>query len=68
MRLKNVEIGYRLPKSATTFLGIEELRLYFNAVNLITWDKMKIFDPEAPGGAINYPQMKVFNFGVHVSF
>lgn len=68
LRLKNVEVGYRLPKSATSFLGVEELRLYFNAVNLITWDKMKVFDPESPGGAINYPQMKVFNFGVHVSF
>lgn len=68
LRLKNVEIGYRLPKSAVRFLGVEELRLYANAVNLITWDHMKIFDPEAPGGGINYPQMKVFNFGVHVSF
>ena len=29
---------------------------------------MKIFDPESPNGAVNYPQMKVFNFGVHVSF
>lgn len=68
LRLKNVEIGYRLPKSVNKFLGVEELRLYANAVNLITWDHMKIFDPESPNGAVNYPQMKVFNFGVHVSF
>ena len=68
LRLKNVEIGYRLPKSVNKFLGVEELRFYANAVNLITWDHMKIFDPESPNGAVNYPQMKVFNFGVHVSF
>lgn len=68
LRLKNVEIGYRFPKATNKFLGIEELRLYANGVNLITWDHMKIFDPESPNGAINYPQMKVFNLGVHVSF
>ena len=68
LRLKNVEIGYRLPKSVNKLLGVEELRFYANAVNLITWDHMKIFDPESPNGAVNYPQMKVFNFGVHVSF
>ncbi len=68
LRLKNIEIGYRLPKSATKHLGIEDIRFYANGVNLITWDYLKIFDPEAPGGAINYPQMAVFNFGIHVSF
>lgn len=68
LRLKNVEIGYRLPKKALSFLGVDDLRIYANAVNLFTWDHMKIFDPESPGGAINYPQMKVFNLGVHVSF
>lgn len=68
LRLKNVEIGYRLPQSALKFLGVEELRVYANAVNLLTWDHMKIFDPESPEGATNYPQMKVFNFGIHVSF
>lgn len=68
LRLKNVEIGYRLPKNAVRFLGVEDLRIYANAVNLFTWDHMKIFDPEAPGGGVHYPQMKVFNFGVHVSF
>lgn len=68
LRLKNLEVGYRFPKRVTHFLGVEGLRLYANGVNLITWDHMKIFDPESPGGAVNYPQMKVFNFGVHVSF
>ncbi|MCK9159536.1 MAG: SusC/RagA family TonB-linked outer membrane protein, partial [Bacteroidaceae bacterium] len=68
LRLKNLEIGYRLPKATTRFLGVEEFRFYANGVNLITWDHMKIFDPEAPGGAVNYPQMKVFNLGFHISF
>jgi len=68
LRLKNIEIGYRLSKKVTKALGVAEVRIYANGVNLITWDHMKIFDPESPGGAINYPQMKVFNFGIHASF
>jgi len=68
LRLKNVEIGYRLSQKVLKLIGIESLRFYVNASNLITWDHMKIFDPEAPGGGVSYPQMKVYNMGVNIQF
>lgn len=68
IRFKNLEIGYTLPKSVANLLGLKDLRIYANGLNLFTWDELKVFDPESPNGAINYPQMKVLNFGVNVSF
>ncbi|MCH4099599.1 MAG: TonB-dependent receptor [Prevotella sp.] len=68
LRLKNAEIGYRLPKKILKHMGIESLRIYVNGSNLITWDHIKIFDPESPAGGITYPQMKVYNMGIDIQF
>lgn len=70
IRLKNVEIGYnftgydRLKK-----LGINRLRVYINGYNLLTFDKIKIVDPESlPAGNAMYPVMKIYNAGLNVTF
>ena len=76
LRLKNVELGYRMPKQVTKALKIADLRFYANALNLITWFKLKIYDvdPESLNGDgatsaySSYPQQKVVNFGVQVTF
>jgi hypothetical protein len=68
LRVKNVEIGYRFPKEILKHVGIKDLRIYVNGSNLLTWDHIKIFDPESPGGGITYPQMKVYNMGVDIQF
>ena len=40
-----------------------------NGINLITWDKMKVWDPESTSGSGQYyPQSRVWNFGVRVTF
>ncbi|HOA38301.1 MAG TPA: SusC/RagA family TonB-linked outer membrane protein, partial [Flavihumibacter sp.] len=68
-RLKNFEIGYTLPAQLLKKVAINNFRVYANGVNLITWDKMKIFDPEATsGGGQYYPQSRIINFGVNVTF
>jgi len=46
LRLKNLQIGMTLPKEWTTVAGIERLRIYFSATNLITFTKYSGFDPE----------------------
>lgn len=70
LKLKNVEIGYRLSSKTLKFLGISSLRLYANGVNLaILHDKLKYLDPETGSGAATfYPQMRVVNFGLNVTF
>ncbi|HTE33465.1 MAG TPA: hypothetical protein VK666_23950, partial [Chryseolinea sp.] len=69
IRLKNVEIGYNLPETLANKVGITNLRLYVNGLNLVTWDKFDIFDPEAVSGSAQYyPQSRVINTGVTVTF
>lgn len=69
LRLKNVELGYNIPVSLSERLSISNLRIYVNGLNLITWDKYKIFDPEADSGSLQYyPQSRVINTGVRLTF
>lgn len=67
LRLKNIEIGYNIPKRALEKLGIGSLRVYAIGTNLLTFDHIKIFDPEVgPSSGIEYPQMKLWSFGLNV--
>lgn len=69
LRLKNIEIGYTFGKGLSDKVKIRDLRVYFNALNLLTWDKFKVFDPESENQAgTYYPQSRVINFGASLSF
>ena len=50
-------------------IALNGIRLYVNGLNLITWDKYKIFDPETDNGALSYyPQARVINTGIRITF
>lgn len=70
LRLKNLQLGYTLPKSILTSLGIENIRFYYSVENLFTIDKMKInIDPEAASHRLSsYPLLRTHAFGVSVAF
>lgn len=74
LRLKNVEVGYTFHPEMLKRYKISSLRVFANGLNLVTWSDLGIYDvdPESASGTnsayANYPQMKVFNFGVQVSF
>lgn len=69
LRLKTVEIGYSIPKYWLTKIGFNNVRVFVNGINLVTWDKLKIFDPEiANSGTGTYPQQRVINTGLNFSF
>lgn len=75
VRIKNIQVGYVIPKKYTSKLSISNLRISLTAQNLLTWtldDRMKNYDPEAwsGGGGLEsyYPIMKMFNLGIDVSF
>ncbi len=71
LRLKNVQVGYSLPKSVLKHTPVQSVRFYSNAFNLVTWDKVKRVDPESNPDSNNgffYPQQKIINFGMNVTF
>ncbi len=69
LRLKNIEIGYNLSPEIGKRVGISNFRVYANGLNLITWDKMKIWDPESTSGSGQYyPQARLLNLGFRVTF
>lgn len=72
LRLKNIELGYNVPTDLLSRIGIQSARIYVNAYNLLTFDKLKkdgLQDPEEtnPQGW-QFPQTKSVNMGVNVSF
>ena len=71
IRLKNLELGYTLPGNIAGKVGLNNLRVYVNGLNLVTYaPAMKgLFDPESTGGnGQYYPQARVINTGLSVSF
>ncbi len=69
MRLKNVEIGYSLSDALGKRTGISNLRIYVSGLNLLTIDKIKIWDPEATTqDGKYYPQSRIVSAGVRVTF
>lgn len=70
IRLKNLEIGYRIPQQIIDKINFfSSLRVYVNGLNLITFDEHGIFDPEATNGAgTYYPQPRVLNTGLSLTF
>ncbi len=75
LRIKNLTIGYTLPKLTTQKMGIERLRVYLSADNLATISGLynNYIDPEAlsttgGGSGMKYPQQRYFSFGINLTF
>ncbi|HLR31527.1 MAG TPA: TonB-dependent receptor, partial [Fodinibius sp.] len=68
VRLKQLEIGYTLPQKFLQQFYIDDLRIYANGSNLLTWSKFDLWDVEMAGEGLGYPIQRVFNLGIHVSF
>ena len=83
LRLKNITLGYTLPRELTSKIGISRLRIYGRAENLFTWTKYWGFDPEIGAGWDNdsqkhntqftgvdygvYPQARTYTIGFNIS-
>ena len=68
IRLKNAEIGYSFNIAGLKRFGVSSLRAYINGYNLLTFDKLKVIDPEVSGSDINYAMMKIYNMGISIKF
>jgi TonB-linked SusC/RagA family outer membrane protein len=82
LRLKNLQIGYTLPKALTKKFGCEKLRISLSGQNLLTFCKNSFIDPESSefgnnmggmGGndsnsGRNYPTLVYYGFGINLDF
>lgn len=80
LRLKNIQVGYEIPKKLLSKVGIGGLYIYANGQNLFTKTNFwQGYDPEVAydagasdgvslGGANYYPQVKVYSFGIDLKF
>ncbi len=78
VRLKNIQVGYSLPKGVVAKLGLQRVRFFVNGQNLLTLSKNSWIDPESSefdsnmGGsansARNYPTLKYYGGGLNVQF
>ena len=72
VRLKNVTLGYNLPKDIVGKGGLDNVRLYVTGTNLWTWAKQDLFDPELTGiggqSSPAVPPVKTFTIGANINF
>lgn len=70
VRLKNIELGYTLPSSVFgQNAAVKGLRFYIAGYNLFTLSELKNVDPETSDESYQtYPQMRIFNTGVKLTF
>lgn len=72
VRIKNIQLGYTLPKGT---LGVSRLRVYVSCQNLLTLTPYPWFDPEVGQGRdnnftdlITYPQARTVMGGINLDF
>lgn len=73
MRLKNLQLGYTLPKEWINKIGLQNVRFYISGENLLTITSLTdVMDPETAGigkqGGTVYPLSRTYSFGLSVNF
>ena len=67
-RLKNVTLGYTLPRNILDKIGVSRLRVYVTGENLLTFTSLiKAFDPETLNN-MTYPINKKIAVGLNLTF
>lgn len=76
LRIRNLQLGYTLPRGTADRWKMKSLRIFVNAQNAFNFFQYKGFSPEINGGSpidrgidTNvYPLYATYNFGVNVNF
>jgi hypothetical protein len=66
VKIRNIQLGYTLPKAWTNACHIERVRIYGSLENFFTFTDYKGWDPEVSG--LGYPSMKQAVVGLNVTF
>lgn len=68
IRLRNLELGYRLPQSVLKNIKASNIRFYFSVQNLFTATEFTGFDVESSDNTNPYPNARSFIGGVSMNF
>ena len=70
LRLKNIELGYNIPKAFAKKMWLQAARIYLMGYNVAVWDKVKMWDPEIgnKNAGMSYPLPRTFTLGVELTF
>ena len=71
LKIRNISVGYTLPKSIVKSVGISNLRIYCNVLNPFVFSSYAGFDPEWAGASMgkdNGPATVTYQFGANVKF
>jgi TonB-linked SusC/RagA family outer membrane protein len=69
VKLQNLALGYTIPKSLVSKVGIQNLRVFVQGQDLLVFTKYKGIDPEMESGGVDYngtPRQQVVTFGVNL--
>ena len=72
-RIKTLQLGYTLPQTISSKLGLGKARFYVMSQNLLTITKYSGYDPEIGGGVMSidrgiYPQARSWMVGLNLGF
>ena len=68
LRLKNLEIGYTIPKNITAKMHIQKIRVYLMGTNLLTFSDFDLWDPElGSSNGQQYPLARTFTVGMTIN-
>lgn len=65
LRLRNIELGYTLPRKITDKMRISGARIYVSGTNILTFTPLDDYDPQVMTG---YPLTKSYNMGINLQF
>lgn len=76
VRLRNIALGYTIPKAVSESIGVNRLRVYVGAQNPLTFTNYSGFDPEVGNDGLNtrgidkgnYPISASYRVGVQLDF
>ncbi|HRE51521.1 MAG TPA: TonB-dependent receptor [Flavitalea sp.] len=71
LRLKNLQLGYNIPRRLTDRINASQVRVYINAQNYLTLSKFKLADPEKDilrQNIYDYPTTKILTVGANIIF
>lgn len=67
LKIKEISLGYQLPKSWSSRISASKIRIYCSLKNFFTFSHLDNYDPER-GGSLSYPMTKQAVFGINVDF
>lgn len=69
IRAKNVRLSYTFDQDLLSPVGIKYTQIYISTMNLFTIDNFNVYDPESSSStSSNYPQRRLFNLGLNLTF